>query len=487
MKVELRNIGKSFGPLRANDGISVALEGGSIHGLLGENGAGKTTLMKILSGFIPLDSGEISIDGRAVDIQSPADALRHGIGMLQQDPLDFPPLEVLDNFSLGPKRGWRLNRNRSRIELKTLADTFGFSFDPTVPVGRLTVGERQQLELVRLLASGVRVLILDEPTTGITLSQKTSLFDALRLLTQQGKIVILVSHKLEDVQELCSRVTILRKGKVVAEESPPYCRERLVEMMFGQVPRFNIPLPTSSGRPVMELRHFCVEERRICLSDMTLTVHEGEVIGMAGVEGSGQRLFLQGCAGLRRSTSGHIYISGVSMTDRSYHDFRSSGVAYLPAGRLDEGLIPGLNLTEHLLLAEDHPPFVIDSMKSREQTASRIREFKIVGEPDTRVDSLSGGNQQRALLAFLPEHLRLLLMEHPTRGLDIESTHWIWTLLLKRCQQGAAIFFTSSDLDEILERSDRILVFSGGRVTRLLKTAETSARQLGEMIGGQGT
>jgi general nucleoside transport system ATP-binding protein len=145
-----------------------------------------------------------------------------------------------------------------------------------------------------------------------------------------------------------------------------------------------------------------------------------------------------------------------------------------------------LNLTEHLLLTEVHPPFVIDSMKSREQTASRIREFRIVGQPDTRVDSLSGGNQQRALLSFLPEHLRLLLMEHPTRGLDIESTHWIWTLLLKRCRQGTAILFTSSDLDEILERSDRILVFSGGRVTRLLKTAETSARQLGEMIGGQG-
>jgi general nucleoside transport system ATP-binding protein len=488
MKVELQNIHKSFGPVLANQGISITFEGGSIYGLLGENGAGKTTLMKILSGFISFDSGEILVNGQAAAFPTPAQALQYGVGMLQQDPLDFPPLRALDNFSLGQRGGWRLNRSRSWNDLKALAESFGFSFDPNVPVGRLTIGERQQLEIIRLLASGVKVLILDEPTTGITLSQRISLFNALRLLARQGEIVILVSHKLEDVQELCSRLTILRQGKVVGEEFPPYRTEQLVEIMFGQIPHFSIPPSAAKGsdQPLLELRNFCVEERRLCLSNMTLTVHAGEVIGLAGVEGSGQRLFLQGCAGIRKPTTGRIYLDGIDMTGQSYQRFRSLGAAYLPAGRLEEGLIAGLNLTEHFLLTEKRSPFVIDWIRAQERTSGRIREFNIVGEPQTRVETLSGGNQQRALLAFLPERLRLLLMEHPTRGLDIESAQWIWALLLKRCQLGTTILFTSSDLDEILERSDRILVFSGGRVTRMLEAAETSAWQLGEMIGGKG-
>jgi simple sugar transport system ATP-binding protein len=484
--VELKEIRKSFGSLQANDGISLSFEGGSTYGLLGENGAGKSTVMKILAGVLSPDSGEIFVDGRKVDIHSPAAALSLGIGMLQQDPLDFPPFRVVDNFSLGQGRGWRLNRNRARDELKALAETFDFHFDPDIPANKLTVGERQQLEILRLLASGVKLLILDEPTTGITLAQKTLLFNALTFLAGQGKVVILVSHKLEDIQQLCSRVTILRKGKVAGGEVAPYQIERLLEKMFGQIPRSNPPPSRSPGRPVLELKDFGVEDRRLCLSNLSFTVREGEVIGLAGVEGSGQRLFLKGCAGLIHSSVGRIYLDGIDRTGHSYQRVRSSGMAYLPAGRLEEGLISGLTLAEHFLLTEDPSPFVINWGKAREKGSARIRDFKIMGQPDSRVESLSGGNQQRTLLALLPQRLKVLLLEQPTRGLDLESTQWVWTLLLERCQQGTVILFASSDLDEILERSDRILVFSGGRVTRMLNAAETSSRQLGEWIGGKG-
>lgn len=486
MKVELRAIRKTFGSVRANDGITLTLEGGHIHGLLGENGAGKTTLMRILSGFLSLDSGEIVLDGQPSAIRSPADALQYGVGMLPQDPLDFPPFSVLENFLVGWRKGRRLDRRQGKDLLQEWTDKMGFDFDPDLPVSQLTVGERQQLEIVRLLALGVKVLILDEPTTGISLSQRETLFRALKALAEEGKTVVLVSHKLQDIEELCSRVTILRKGRVVGEASPPYRTEQLVAWMFGEVPPL-MPRPVAAlGPPVLELREFCVEERRLCLTPVTLSVRAGEVIGIAGVEGSGQRLFLQGCTGLRKPSSGRIFLNGMDMSGKPYERFRAEGVAYLPANRLEEGLISGLTLTDHLLLARGSPSFFLDRNGAREQMASRIRSFRIVGEPETRVEFLSGGNQQRALLALLPDRLRLLLMEHPTRGLDMESTRWIWSLLLKRREEGTAILFSSSDLDEIVERSDRVLVFSGGRVSAIRRTEETSAHQLGEMIGGRG-
>jgi len=486
MKVELRAIRKAFGSVRANDGVNLTLEEGHIYGLLGENGAGKTTLMKILSGFLSFDSGEIRFDDEVVAIRSPAEALRHGVGMLQQDPLDFPAFSVVENFLLGWRKGRRLDRRRGKDLLRKWAEGLGFDFDPDLPVSQLTVGERQQLEIVRLLALGVKVLILDEPTTGISLSQRETLFRALKALAEGGKTVVLVSHKLQDIEELCSRVTILRKGKVVGELAAPYRTEGLVELMFGQIPSL-VPRPQAAlGDPVLELQDFCVEEKRLCLTAVTLSVRAGEVIGIAGVEGSGQRLFLQGCAGLRRPSSGRIFLKGIDMSAKPYGRFRSEGVAYLPANRLEEGLISGLTLTEHLLLSRKGSSFFLDRNEAREEMTSRIRSFRIVGEPETRVEFLSGGNQQRALLSFLPDRLTLLLMEHPTRGLDIESTRSVWTLLLKRREEGTAILFSSADLDEIVERSDRILVFSGGRMSTIRRAEETSAQQLGEMIGGRG-
>jgi general nucleoside transport system ATP-binding protein len=486
MKIEMNNICKFFGPVRASDGLRVTFESGRIYGLLGENGAGKTTLMKILAGFLSLDSGEIIIEGRPVRIQSPSQALDQGIGMIQQDPFDFLPFTVLDNFLLGRKAVRGINRKKAKLRLKEQAEFLHFPLDPDALVRTLTVGERQQLEIIGLLASGVKVLILDEPTTGISASQKSSLFASLRLLAEQGHIIILVSHKLEDIQELCEQVIILRQGKVAGEVLAPFDTDQLVQLMFGRLPDLHAGKKSSSGSMVLELSNFCIEEHRICISNISLSVRQGEVVGLAGTGGSGRRLFLQGCVGLRKIQEGRIHLCGINLTGKGYQRFRSLGAAYVPTARLEEGMIRGLDLTEHFLLVEEAPSFIINRLKSRARASSRIQAFNIIGTPETRIESLSGGNQQRALLALLPENLSLLLMEHPTRGLDIESAKWIWDKLMARCEQGTAILFISSDLDEVVERSDFILVFSGSQVSRMMKAEETNVQQLAEMIGGKG-
>jgi len=395
-------------------------------------------------------------------------------------------LPVLENFVLGCPGGLIPARARARRELVELARQFDFSLDPDASVSSLSISERQQLEIVRLLWLGVRVLILDEPTTAISAQQKAKLFATLRKLAAQGMAIIFVSHKLEEVHELCQRVTVLARGQVTGEAELPCPTERLVKMMFGQVITLGKRKPIPLGEPALDLDHVSLRDWRLEVNDFSLQARAGEVIGLAGLEGSGQRLVLQACAGLLRLTNGRIRVAGRDLTGRPYRQFLNAGVAYMPAGRLEEGLIAGMTLTEHVALAQRQQPFLVDWGAAASRTAHSVRTFNIKGRPTSRIESLSGGNQQRTLLAILPPRLALLLMEHPTRGLDIESAEYIWSLLLRRTPEGTAIIFTSSDLDELLDRSDRILVFFGGRVARALDARRTTVEQLGELIGGKG-
>lgn len=486
MKIELFDIHKHFGPIRANGGISLTLEPGTIHGLLGENGAGKTTLVKCLSGYLIPDRGTILADGRPVAFSSPAEAIRHGIGMLHQDPLDFPQMRVLDNFLLAFDRRLLPNRRRGAALLQELGTRFQFALDPDAEVTTLTVGERQQLEILRLLALGARVIILDEPTTGISAPQKVQLFATLRRLAEEeGRSVVFVSHKLEEVEELCHRVTVLRQGKVTGEAEAPFRVERLVEMMFGRSLPPSERVPVEPGPPVLEVEGLAVPSYQLTVAGVNLQARAGEVIGLAGLEGSGQRLFLRACTGLERVSAGRIRVGGRDLTGAPYRRFLEAGVAYLPAGRLEEGLVGGLTLAEHFALTERRGPFLLDWAAIRERAADHIRRFNIVGQPDTPVEALSGGNQQRAMLALLPPRLNLLLMEHPTRGLDIESANWVWQQLLARREEGTAILFISADLDEILERSDRVVVFFGGRMSAPLEARSATVEKLGYLIAGK--
>jgi general nucleoside transport system ATP-binding protein len=486
MKVELKNIHKSFGDVHANAGISLIIPGGSIQGILGENGAGKSTLMKILSGYIHADSGEIILNGQPISIQSPADAIRQGIGMLHQDPLDFPPMQIVDNFLVGRDGGLLPNKRLVFNEFVGLQNEFGFSIDPEAYVDTLTVGERQQVEILRLLWLGAGVLILDEPTTGISTQQKEKLFTTLRRLAEQGKTILFVSHKLEEVEELCDRVVVLRQGNLMGEAYPPYDTDRLVEMMFGKVIPLGDMRSPSAGNTILQLKDVTVEVGRLRIEDVNLEVRGGEVIGLAGMEGSGQNLFLRACAGLIRPVGGHVYIGNQDMTRSHYRAFQRKGVAFLPASRLEEGLIPGLSLTEHFILSEGGRGFFINWESSRKLAHQRIADYNIRGTASSTVESLSGGNQQRALLALLKTPLSLILLEHPTRGLDIESTIYIWARLKERCQEGTAILFISSDLDEILQYSDQVMVFFSGRISPFLDPSTTDVEQLGQLIGGKG-
>ena len=486
MRVELQHIRKHFGPVRANDDISVAFESGRIHAVLGENGAGKSTLMKILSGFYTADSGTILLDGKVVHYDTPAGAIAHGVGMLHQDPLDIPTFSALENFIFGRPGGLSQNRREARAAFVELAQRLSFDLEPDTYVDAMTIGQRQQLEILRLISLGVRVLILDEPTTGISAEQKAVLFASLRRLAHEdGMTVLFVSHKLEEVEELCDDVAVLRQGKLVGCQQMPCPTEKMVAMMFGQdLARSERP-PAILGEPVLHTQDLCVRGGRVVLRGVNLSVRAGEVVGLAGLDGSGQKAFMQVCAGLHKPEAGGVFVDGKDLTGQSYHVFNAHGVVYGSAGRLEEGLVGGMTLAEHFALADPKPGRWLNRAQIGAVTNERIKQFNIKGQPQDDVRQLSGGNQQRLLLALMPPNLRLLLLEHPTRGLDVESAAWVWRQLLARRADGTAIVFISADLDEIMEYSDRVLVFFGGQVTEVADPSSITVETLGYLIGGK--
>lgn len=492
MQIDIRHVSKRFGSVLANREVSLTVEAGSIHGLLGENGAGKSTLVKILSGFLRHDGGEICLDRIPVEFGSPAEAIGAGIGMLHQDPLDFPALSVLDNFIAGRPGSVFLDRRQARQQLYGWAQDLGFELDPDRRVEELTVGERQHLELSRLLSLGVKALILDEPTTGISARQKDVLFSALKRLAGQGRAILFVSHKLEDVEILCDRATVMRQGRVVGQVEIPCAASLLVDLMFGQ--ELAAPIKPDLRQESIALRTESLKltDERLPLPVPGLRVQRGEVIGLAGLEGSGQRALLLACAGLAKA-EGQIWIGGQDLSQASYRDHLRAGVRYLPADRRREGLIPGLSIRDHVALQYSaqlerglsRSLGVIDRGAVIQKAQAAIDRLRIRGQRSTRVEHLSGGNQQRTQLALLPDAIEVLLMEHPTRGLDLESSLWVWQQLIDRCRMGTAILFTSSDLDEIVQYSDRIMVFSSGWVSEPIETAQLTVERLGEQIGGR--
>jgi general nucleoside transport system ATP-binding protein len=485
MWIELQDIHKYYGLVKANVGVNLRVAPGRVHGILGENGAGKSTMMKILAGFSQKTRGAILIDGKPVNYRNPAQAVAFGIGMLYQDPLDFSHLSVLDNFVLGQTNGFSGHTSNLKKTFLQLAKSFDFTLDPDTPLKILTIGERQQLELLRLLALGVQVLILDEPTTGISAIQKDILFKSLKKLTAAGKSVLLVSHKLEDVEALCDQVTVMRQGKVTGGMDQPFDPNRLLEMMFGTPPLPPARCMETPGNDVLMMKSVSGSGERTGLKDCDVAVREGEVVGLAGLEGSGQGVFLRIAGGLKQPTQGSILLAGRDMKNQGHHIFMRHGVTFMPASRLEEGLISGLSITEHFALQEHQTRFLVKWRDAYRLADERIERFRIKGLPDSQVDELSGGNQQRLLLSFLPADPLLLLLENPTRGLDMESVNWVWQHLQKYCLNKTSIIFSSSELDEILMVADRILVFFDGRIIKDVKSAETSASELGKAIAGK--
>jgi simple sugar transport system ATP-binding protein len=485
MHLELRGISKYFGPVKANQDISLAIEPGRIYGLLGENGAGKSTLMKILSGYQAADAGEIRLDGRRLRFSSPQKALAAGIGMLYQEPLDIPRLSVAENFLLG-QPGLSLDLKAAARELRRLASAYGFDIDPSAHIHELSLGERQQFELVRLLAGGAEIIILDEPTTGISAEQKDLLFTSMRRLAREGdKTLILVSHKLSEVQELCDHAIVLRQGELAGQTPLPCPNQNLVRLMFQELPAPPARTSQPAGERVLRLRNVNVHSPRVQVAELSLDIRAGEIFGLAGLEGSGQDLLLRALAGFAYPQTGEIDYAGQPLGGQGLHARQARGIHFISAGRLEEGLVAGLTLREHVALSSRPAGFFVDWNAAQAGAQSAIRDYRVVGQPATKVEELSGGNQQRLLFGLLALQARLILIEHPTRGLDVNSANWIWSQLAERCAKGTAILFYSADLDELIERSDRIAAFSGGRMSRIVEARQTSAEELGHLIGGE--
>ncbi len=493
MDVSIFDLTKTFGKVRANEQIRLHFAAGQIHGVLGENGAGKSTLMKLLAGFLRPDAGEIWLDGQPVKLLNPAIALRVGIGMVAQEPLVIPAFTALENFYCASPASAMPNLASARQRLLNYAEQFGFTIQPDLPVANLTVGQRQQLEILRLLALGAKLLILDEPTTGISALQKKALFEALRKLAAEGKTILFVSHKLEEVAEICTTVSILRAGRVAGEGQMimPQPQDHLLSLMFGQeIQTKNPSLPqkseTSSAQSVWKLDSVTLREGSRSLPNLNLDIPAGTILGLAGLEGEGQQLFLRLLAGRLRPKTGQFWLKDVEMTNSAPKAFREAGIHYVPADRLAEGLVGKFSLVEHLSLLSKMPGLLINLRSAQAQAGAAIATYAIKAAPTTPLAALSGGNQQRAMLALIPAHCTGLLFDQPTRGLDILSARAVWQQLLARKAAGTAIVFASVDLDELLKYSDSILVFHGGRVSKALDRTDLSATQLAELIGGVG-
>ena len=510
-RLEMRGIVKCFPGVVANDGIDFDARAGEIHALLGENGAGKTTLMRILYGIYRPDAGEIYLDGRKVRVRSPREALSLGIGMVHQHFRLVPTLTVEENVILGLRSGLnpfpRLGRVRERIG--AIARDYGLEVDPQAKVFELSVGEQQRVEILKALYRRVQILIMDEPTSVLTPQEVERLFSTLRSLVEAGLTVIFITHKLDEVLRVSDRVTVLRRGRVVttlptAEADKP----SLARMMVGREVVFRSRLergPTGTrnrtrnrkGENLLEVRDLRALNDRglLAIRDLSFDLSSGEILGVAGVAGNGQRELVEVLTGLRKATHGRVIIFGRDMTNRSPREIAASGVAHIPEERLRRGLVPGMSVAENLVL-KDYcvPPFsrgpfgLLDRRAIIAHAEGAIKEYQIMTPSyNTPAKLLSGGNIQRLILAReLSGSPRLIIAAHPTYGLDVGATEQIRGLLLEQRDHGAGVLLISEDLEEILSLSDRILVLFAGRAMGLLKAGEAEPEELGLLMAGAG-
>ncbi|MDD3313447.1 ATP-binding cassette domain-containing protein [Pseudodesulfovibrio sp.] len=480
--IVLSDIHKQYGRVRANDGISLTLEPGRIYALVGENGAGKSTLMRVLAGHTRPTSGSIEVNGERLSHLTPALARRHGVGMLYQDPLDFPAMPVWENFQLGAPR-------RTKRQVVDILGELSFRLDacflPDEPVSSLTVGERQLLELLRLLDLGATTLILDEPTTGITPEQKQDLFNLLMTLArEENHTVVLVTHKLSEALEMADAIFVMRQGRLVCTLTPPYDEHELVSRMFGEAARGEVaPMPEvdETAAPRLDMRDVLFAGPKYSMGPLNFTARPGECIGLAGLDGSGQELFLRGLCGLDRMPGGKLVLNGREYGSNDFKILRRAGVQFVPADRLQLALFPALNLMEHITLA--FPDRKEDRQKFYDEQC--VERFNLRAHPDTHASELSGGNQQRLLLSLIPDDAALLLMEHPTRGLDAGSSRQVWNHLKERCANGATLIYFSPDLEEVLEHSHRVAVFYDRGLAAVVDRERATMETVGALMAGK--
>ncbi|MCU1670745.1 MAG: transporter related protein [Blastococcus sp.] len=498
--VELRGITKRFPGVVANRDINLRVRRGEVHAIVGENGAGKSTLMKILYGMYRPDEGTILLDGTPVTFRSPADAIEAGIGMVHQHFMLADNFTVLENIVLGsePTRGGRLDLGEARRRIGEISERYDLGLDPDVLVETLGVGDRQRVEIAKVLYRGARTLILDEPTAVLVPHEVDDLFGNLGELTREGLTVIFISHKLDEVRRVADSITVIRRGTTVGTADPKTTTARqLAEMMVGsELPSPETRESTVRETPVLRLQHVTVTtpEGRAVVDDVGLVAREGEVVGIAGVEGNGQAELVDAIMGLRRLSAGTVVLGDEDITAWSTRARREAGLGFIPEDRHRQGMLLEAPLWENRILGhQTRPPAVkghfIDRRAARADTERIMREYDVRAPgPDTLAVALSGGNQQKLIVGReMSATPRLLVAAHPTRGVDVGAQTVIWELLKDARAAGMSILLISADLDELIGLSDTLHVMLRGRLVATLDPARLTPEELGGHMTGART
>ncbi len=492
--VEMIGITKKFPGVLANDRVSFSVEPGHIHALLGENGAGKSTLMSVLTGLYKPDEGEIRINGRKVELSSPKDAVCHGISMVHQHFKLVKPFTVAENIMLGlPELQQIYDQKAIEAAILECSQRYGFAIDPRARIWQLSVGEQQRVEIVKMLYRGTEILILDEPTAVLTPQESNELYKNLRFMAEQGKAIIVISHKMNEVMENTDYITVLRNGKNVGTVKTGLTGEvELAQMMVGRdIMRTIDKDPVQPGPAVMRLENVtALGDRGLAtVKDITLTISGGEILGLAGVAGNGQKDLAEVIAGLRRIETGRIWIEQQELTNTSSAKMIDAGVSYIPEDRLATGLLPNLNALENVVLKTYRKikGSIINWRRVHQTTVDLVQRFDVklagVGFP---VKLMSGGNLQKLLLAREIEcDPRLIVAVYPMRGLDIGAIESIKKLLLMERTAGKAILLISEELDELFELSDRIAVIHSGEIMGIVNPQQTTIEAVGMMMAGK--
>lgn len=497
--LEMRDIVKRFPGVLANDHVSLAVGHGEIHALLGENGAGKSTLMQILYGFYPRNSGEIRLDGVPVPLADTTEAIGRGIGMIHQEFMLVRSLTVAENIVLGlegGRRGGRLDLAGVSARVRALSARHGLAVDPSARVEHLPIGVQQRVEILKLLYRDARLMILDEPTAVLTPQEKDGLFAVLRALAAEGRSVIIVTHKLHEIMDIAARVTVMRDGRVTACVKTAGTSEReLARLMVGRdVELKAVRAPQRPGRAVLSVDGLSARDGAGLprLSDVRLDVHAGEILGVAGVDGNGQPELAQALLGLRDTEAGAIRLDGTDISGRTTAERRRLGLAYIPADRRHVGSVPELSVADNAALGDQWRltrarGLIRDDGAITRHAAELVRRFGVRGAGlGFPAGKLSGGNLQKLILAReITRDPLALVIEQPTRGLDVGAIETVWAEILAQRAAGKAILLISAELEEILNLADRIAVMFEGRIVGILPAAEADPETIGLMMAGR--
>jgi ABC-type uncharacterized transport system ATPase subunit len=495
--VELEGISKRFPGVVANDNVGLRVMPAEVHAIVGENGAGKSTLMKILYGMQRPDEGVIRLGGKDVHFRSPKDAIAAGIGMVHQHFMLADNLTVLENVVLGsePTNGPLIDFDQAKQRIRSLSGTYGLPLDPDRLVEDLSVGERQRVEIIKVLFRGARILILDEPTAVLVPQEVDDLFQRLRELRTEGVTVIFISHKLEEVLALADTITVMRAGRTVATVKPQeVTRRRLAELMVGSdLPRPETRESTVTAETVLDVEGLTVTspDGRALLDDVTFSIHRGEVVGIAGVQGNGQSELVEALMGLRPLAKGRIRLAGKDISPWKTRHRRESGMGYIPEDRTDRGLLLSAPLWENTMLGhQTSPPFShglwVDANGARKRTEEVVQEFRVITPGvDVAAYALSGGNQQKLIVGReMTADPKVLIASQPTRGIDVGAQAAVWDQIRRARVEGLGVLLISADLEELIGLSDALWVIFRGRLVSKLDPQTVTPQELGTYMTG---